>query len=58
MNSKRVAHLQHDHIAAIIVDKAKTPHAANNLRKILRHMLDHAIEVRMIAHNPGCGSNA
>jgi site-specific recombinase XerD len=49
---KRVAHLQHEYVAAIIAAKSKTPHAANNLRKVLRHLLDHAVEIRMIAHNP------
>ena len=37
---KRVAHLQREHIIAIVNDKAKTPHAANNLRKMLRHLLE------------------
>ena len=49
---KRVAHLQREHVVAIINEKAATPHAANNLRKIVRHLLEHAVEIRMIAHNP------
>jgi integrase len=49
---KRVAHLQHEHVASIIAAKAATPHAANNLRKVLRHMLDHAVDLRLIENNP------
>jgi integrase len=49
---KRVAHLQREHIIAIVNDKAKTPHAANNLRKMLRHLLEHAVDLKMIAVNP------
>jgi integrase len=49
---KRVAHLEREHLVAIINEKAKTPHAANNLRKIVRHLLEHAVELKMIAHNP------
>jgi hypothetical protein len=49
---KRVTHPKHEHVAAIIAAKSKTPHAANNLRKVLRHLLDHAVEIRMIPHNP------
>jgi integrase len=49
---KPVAGLQHHHIASIIAAKASTPDAANNLRKVLRHLLDHAVDIRMIAANP------
>jgi integrase len=49
---KRVAHLQREHIVAIVNEKAKTPHAANNLRKILRHLLEHAVDLKMIGQNP------
>jgi site-specific recombinase XerD len=50
--NKRVAQLEHEHVAAIIAAKKDTPHAANSLRKVLRLLLEHAIEIRMIAHNP------
>jgi integrase len=50
--NRRVAHLEREHLVAIINEKSKTPHAANNLRKIVRHLLEHAVEIRMIAHNP------
>jgi len=49
---KPVSGLQHHHIASIIAAKARTPDAANNLRKVLRHLLDHAVDIRMIAANP------
>jgi integrase len=49
---KPVARLEHNHIASIIAAKANTPEAANNLRKILRHLLDHAVAIGMIGGNP------
>jgi integrase len=49
---KPVARLEHNHIASIITAKANTPEAANNLRKILRHLLDHAVTIGMIGSNP------
>jgi integrase len=52
---KPVAKLQHEHIASIIAAKANTPEAANNLRKVLRHLLDHAVAIRMITANPAAG---
>jgi len=53
--NKPVARLEHEHVASIIAAKANTPEAANNLRKVLRHLLEHAIAVKMIAHNPVIG---
>jgi integrase len=49
---KPVVRLEHNHIASIIAAKANTPEAANNLRKILRHLLDHAVTIGMIGINP------
>ena len=49
---KPVARLKHSHIASIIAAKANTPEAANNLRKVLRHLLDHAVTIGMIGSNP------
>jgi integrase len=40
------------HIAAILAGKRATPNAANNLRKMLHHLLDHAITLGMITTNP------
>jgi hypothetical protein len=55
---KRVAHLEEkpEAISAIIAAKAAKPHAANNLRKILRHLFAHAIALRIIKHNPVIGT--
>jgi integrase len=50
--NKRVAQIEHEHVAAIVAAKRDTPHAANSLRKVIRLLLEHAIEIRMIAHNP------
>jgi integrase len=52
---KPVARLEHHHIASIIAAKANTPEAGNNLRKILRHLLDHAMTINMIKANPVIG---
>jgi hypothetical protein len=51
---KRVAHLEQmpEAIAHIIVSKKDTPSAANNLLKLLRHLLGHAVDIRMIRFNP------
>jgi integrase len=35
--------------------RANTPHAANNLLRVLRYLLDHAISEGMIVHNPTTG---
>jgi integrase len=40
------------HIQQIIGDKAATPEAANNLLKVLRVLLTHAVSLDMIASNP------
>jgi integrase len=52
---KPVARLEREHIASIIAAKVNTPHAANTLRKVLRHLLDHGIDLKMIAANPTLG---
>jgi integrase len=52
---KPVAQLGFEHIAAVIAAKEDTPHAANNLRKVLRHLLAHAVDIKMIAANPALG---
>jgi integrase len=49
---KPVAGLRPEHIAAILTAKRKTPTAANNFRKVLHHLLDHAIALGMIRSNP------
>jgi integrase len=52
---KPVARLEHAHIASMIAAKADTPAAANNLLKVLRHLLDHAVAIKMISTNPARG---
>jgi integrase len=53
---KPVRLLKRQHVADIIAAKAKTPDAANNLRKILRHVMEHAIALGMIENNPVIGT--
>src|SRR5215813_13512923 len=53
--SKPVARLQRKHVKDIIGAKAGTPQAANNLLKVLRVLLNHAVEIEMIASNPALG---
>jgi integrase len=53
---KPVNRLEQKYVAAILAAKANTPEAANNLRKILRHLLDHAITINMIKANPVIGT--
>ena len=52
----QVGNFERKHIAAIIANKTATPHAGNNLRKVLRHLFEHAIDVNLIAHNPVVGT--
>lgn len=49
---KPVADLRRKHVLAILGAKADTPAAANNLRKRLAQLLDHAVELELIAVNP------
>src|SRR5262249_14307360 len=53
--TKPVSRLGRAHIKDIIGAKANTPEAANNLRKVLRVVLNHAIEIGMMASNPAIG---
>jgi integrase len=53
--NKPIARFERQHAAAIIAAMAATPHAANNLLKVLRHLLAHAIDINMIAANPVLG---
>ena len=38
-----------------MADKAETPEAANNLIKLLRVMLNYAVDLGMIENNPAAG---
>jgi integrase len=52
---KPVARLGRTHVKDIIGAKANTPEAANNLLKVLRVMLDYAVDIEMIPSNPAAG---
>jgi len=47
--------LRHVNVQQIMANKAATPHAANNLIKLLRVMLNHAVDLGMIDTNPAIG---
>jgi integrase len=49
---KPIALLTRAHIKQIIGAKSETPEAANNLLKVLRVLLGHAVDIDMIASNP------
>jgi hypothetical protein len=49
---KPVAQLERRHIDDMIAAMEKTPHAGNNLLKVLRHVLEHAIDINLIEANP------
>jgi integrase len=53
--TKPVRGLRRAHVAEIIGAKAATPEAANNLRKVLRVILNYAVSIDMIAANPTIG---
>jgi integrase len=52
---KPVARLTREHIKSIIGTKSDTPQAANNLLKVLRLLLNYAVDINMIASNPALG---
>lgn len=47
--------LQRQHIKAIVGRMAATPHAANNLLRLLRLLLDFAVDAEIITKNPARG---
>ena len=47
-----VVNFEHRHVAKIIAARAQTPHAANNLRKVLRHLFKHAVRLGWRKDNP------
>jgi integrase len=53
--TKPVRGLARRHIKEIIGGKANTPEAANNLLKVLRTVLEYALDQDMIANNPAAG---
>jgi hypothetical protein len=52
----QVANFKRQHVAAIIAAKKDKPHAGNNLRKVLRYLFEHAIEINLIEDNPVIGT--
>jgi integrase len=53
---KPLAKLQRQHVEQIIAEKHTTgPNAANNLLKVLKVLLSHAVDIGMIATNPAVG---
>jgi hypothetical protein len=55
-SGKPVRLLKRRNVAEIIAAKKAKPDAANNLRKILHHLMEHAIALGMIEHNPVIGT--
>jgi site-specific recombinase XerD len=50
---KPVAQIARQHVNAILAHKAaQTPHASNNLRKVLRHLFKHAVRLGWRDDNP------
>jgi len=49
---KRVALLQRDHVVKLLAARASTPVAANALRRSLRALMQHAVEIGLRADDP------
>ncbi len=52
---KRVAHLERRHILSLMAAKSDTPAAANEFLRIIRLLLNHAVEFEMRDTNPASG---
>ena len=52
---KRITHMQRRHVLEIMTDKADTPAAANELLRMLRLLVDHAVALEMRPDNPTAG---
>jgi integrase len=48
----RVASLKREHLVKLMAARAEKPVAANNLRKVLRAMMKHAVEIGLRADDP------
>src|SRR5262249_23673673 len=48
----RIASLKREHVVKLMAARAQRPVAANNLRKVLRAMMRHAIEIGLRADDP------
>src|SRR5215467_950267 len=49
---KSAAKLQRDHIIKLMAARAARPESANGLRKVLRAMMKHAVEINMRSDDP------
>lgn len=52
LGDKQASTLQRDHIVKLMAARAAKPESANGLRKILRAMMKHAVEIGMRAEDP------
>jgi integrase len=52
---KRVSQMQRRHVLEVMADKADTPAAANELLRMLRMLMEHAIALEMRTDNPTTG---
>jgi integrase len=48
----RIANLNREHVVKLMAARAERPVAANNLRKVLRAMMKHAVEIGLRADDP------
>jgi integrase len=48
----RIANLKREHVVKLMAARAERPVAANNLRKVLRAMMKHAVEIGLRADDP------
>src|SRR5262249_2415763 len=48
----RVANLKREHVVKLMAERAEKPVAANNLRKVLRAMMKHAVEIGLRVDDP------
>lgn len=55
---KRVAKLRRDHVRKIVGAKSDTPAAANNLLRMIRMLMQHAMDMGMIREDPTAGIRA
>jgi integrase len=55
---KRVATLQREHIVRLLAARAEKPEAANRLRKALRALMKHAIEIGLRSDDPSRDTKA
>jgi integrase len=49
---KRVAMLQRDHIVKLMANRAEKPESANGLRKVVRAMMKHAVDIGLREDDP------